>query len=612
MQTHYSLRLLGGFEVLRDGKRLSDDWRSKMRALLAYLAVESDRAHTRHALGVLLWPEQDEEHARQCVRQALTSLRSALGDQDGPGSLIRVNHESIGLNPDCAYDLDVAVLNPPDSVMCTPEVLRSRTACRRCHEIAAAHYRGSFLAGLSVAGAPEFESWLGWRRQWFDRRATQVFARLAACYEQSGDFERALDYARAQLRLDAWNEEAHRQVMRLLAMGGRRHAALTHYQHFRVLLADELGVEPERETRALYERACAGPIEPVRGLPVERLLRPDLLAARVCPVAPAGHAGERRLLTVLSCEVRCAPEDDPEDLHENCSGSLLVAASVVRQHGGHVVESDGIGLTAYFGYPESCDEPSLRAVRAGLALCDSLPGEQRLRTRVHTDFVFVPPRLKGPCDSDASFVGAAPRLARALQGAATDVDLAISGNTYQLVRDAIECREMGSHTLAGVPQAIALHEVLRVLDPPGRVAPAPSDPASGIPEPGAECWPRGREVPLKITERVAAMLDRLDRAKALVQLASSLGPTFSERQLARMLSQVRNLGLDRPTLAGELERLEELGILQFDSDVSPSRYRFRQPIVRAVAYQSQSKAQRRLYEKLFAQLEAEAEICSSS
>jgi predicted ATPase len=86
-----------------------------------------------------------------------------------------------------------------------------------------------------------------------------------------------------------------------------------------------------------------------------------------------------------------------------------------------------------------------------------------------------------------------------------------------------------------------------------------------------------------------------------VQLASSLGATFSERQLAGMLGQVQNLGLDRPALAAELERLEELGILEFKSE--PARYRFRQPVVREVAYHSQSKAQQRLYGELLAGLE---------
>ena len=137
------------------------------------------------------------------------------------------------------------------------------------------------------------------------------------------------------------------------------------------------------------------------------------------------------------------------------------------------------------------------------------------------------------------------------------------------------------------------------------------DSASAILDPATEGCEAGGQVTLKIAERVGAMLDRRGRAKPLLQLASSLGSTFTERQLVAMLSRVQNLGLDRAALASELERLEELGILEFQSEVPPSCYRFRQPAVREVAYHSQSRAQQRLYERLLAGLEAEPETCGS-
>lgn len=470
--SHFSLKLLGGFEVLRDGRRLAERCSGKMRALLAYLAVESAQAHGRQALGALLWPEQDEGHARQSLRQALSGLRSALGERDGPIALLRVDRESVALNPDSAHDVDVAALDPVAPTGCTPGGIRSRAACRECHRVAAARYRGPFLAGLSLPDAPEFENWVEGKRQWFGRRAADVFAHLAACYELSGDSERALQYARAQLKVDPWNEEAHRQVMRLLTLGGRRNAAIEHYRHICMLLADELGVEPEEETRALYEGARAGRIGRVSGMPAARVVRPDPWEARACPSAPPGRAGERHTLTVLSCEVRCAPDEDPEDLHERSSRCLASAESVVRQHGGHVVESDGIGLTAYFGYPRSCDQPALFAVRAAAALRASLTGAQSLRARVYTGVVFVPPRARGSCDTDASVIGTAPRLARALHGVAADIDLVISGNTYVLVRDAVECRALPSQTLPDAREPIALYEVVRVPAAAARVAPA--------------------------------------------------------------------------------------------------------------------------------------------
>ena len=51
----------------------------KGRALLAYLALNSDQWHARSKLAALLWGQQDEEHARNNLSQSLFRLRKALG-----------------------------------------------------------------------------------------------------------------------------------------------------------------------------------------------------------------------------------------------------------------------------------------------------------------------------------------------------------------------------------------------------------------------------------------------------------------------------------------------------------------------------------------------------
>ncbi len=66
--------------------------------------------------------------------------------------------------------------------------------------------------------------------------------------------------ARRLLALEPWREEAHRQLMLLLARSGQRSAALAQYEACRRALAEELGAEPARETVGLYRRLAAGPL----------------------------------------------------------------------------------------------------------------------------------------------------------------------------------------------------------------------------------------------------------------------------------------------------------------------------------------------------------------
>ena len=52
----------------------------KVRALLAFLVVESDKTHRREKLAGLLWPYMPEKPARHNLSQAFYNLRKSLVD----------------------------------------------------------------------------------------------------------------------------------------------------------------------------------------------------------------------------------------------------------------------------------------------------------------------------------------------------------------------------------------------------------------------------------------------------------------------------------------------------------------------------------------------------
>ncbi len=92
-----------------------------------------------------------------------------------------------------------------------------------------------------------------WRERLRDM-ALDALSRVCAYHEWRESYEQVRKAARRQLELDPWREAAHRQLMRALHLSGERTAALAQYQRCRRILAEELGVEPEEETQALYER----------------------------------------------------------------------------------------------------------------------------------------------------------------------------------------------------------------------------------------------------------------------------------------------------------------------------------------------------------------------
>lgn len=246
-----SLSLLGPFQAILDGEPATGFESNKVRALLAYLAVEADRPHPRETLAGLLWSDYPDRSALNNLRSALANLRRAIGDRQAEPPFLLITRDTIQFNTASDYELDVSILQdlPAESIDQAKQGI--------------AAYRGGFLEGFSLGDSAAFEEWVLWKREQINRQMLDALQRLAAYYEECGDYKRAITHARRRLELEQWDEDAHCQLMRLLAFSGQRSPALAQYETCRRLLAQELGVEPARETTALYERIRDETLAPI-------------------------------------------------------------------------------------------------------------------------------------------------------------------------------------------------------------------------------------------------------------------------------------------------------------------------------------------------------------
>ena len=92
-----SLSLLGVFQASLNGQPITEFYSSKVRALLAYLAVEAAQ-HPRPVLAALLWPEWADRAALGNLRFSLSKLRQAIKDQDALPPFLLISRDTIQLN----------------------------------------------------------------------------------------------------------------------------------------------------------------------------------------------------------------------------------------------------------------------------------------------------------------------------------------------------------------------------------------------------------------------------------------------------------------------------------------------------------------------------------
>jgi DNA-binding SARP family transcriptional activator len=244
------LNLLGPLQIMLDGVSLTFRY-EKVRALLAYLAAEADRPHTRSALAGLLWPESPEVDARRNLSQALFQLRQTIGDANQTPPWLVVTRDTLQFNAAADQQVDVTEFDRHLAACATHthEAIDTCPVCAQRLEQTAALYRGDFLQHFQIDNSLAFEEWALFKREGFHRRALEALDQLTAHHAQRGAHHETRRYAQRQLDLEPWHEEAHRHVMQALAASGQRTAALAQYDVCRKILLKSWVLNPPPKPR---------------------------------------------------------------------------------------------------------------------------------------------------------------------------------------------------------------------------------------------------------------------------------------------------------------------------------------------------------------------------
>jgi predicted ATPase/DNA-binding SARP family transcriptional activator len=227
------VKLLGQFQVLRDGRRLSIPARNA-QSLFAYLLLYAGKAFRREKLAGLLWPESSEDNARSNLRHELWRLRKAL-ETDGDSYFI-IDDLEISFNPQSDYSLDVQQLESvPLESSTTGALIKALSS-----------YQGELLPGF-------YNEWVFVERERLYNLFEIKITRLLESLESEGRWEEVLDWAMRWISISQWPEPAYRALIIAYANSGDMSKAAVTYERLTEGLQKDLGVKPSEQTQALYK-----------------------------------------------------------------------------------------------------------------------------------------------------------------------------------------------------------------------------------------------------------------------------------------------------------------------------------------------------------------------
>jgi DNA-binding SARP family transcriptional activator len=419
----FRLRAFGGLVVEGpDGPLAGRIAHRHPLALLALLAAGCDGRCTRDKVIGYLWGECDEQRARHALADTLYILRRTLGS-----GVVR----SIG----SSLQLDTGVL--------WTDVGAFGAAVERGDlEGAVELYRGTFLDGFHLQGAPGFEQWLDSKRQYFERMCGEALLALAGHAESHGDYDRAIGWWRQAVAHSPYDAQAALRLCEAFAAIGDRAEAFRTLLDYEHRLQRDLGIEPDGAVTAVKESLLSH--QNGTDHTAERLARPPRTASAPATngtaastpptVADAESAvvlrGRRRLVgTVLG-------------LAAVASAVAVGAFRTLRLPTAGSLDPDQIVVAAFDRVSDAVDT----VIASGLArlVSLSLDGAGPLRS-------VPPPRLRTG-DRARGDHGSAQRIARA-----SGAGLVLFANLSPVGRDSLSVSAVLYDATAG--QQLATFEV---------------------------------------------------------------------------------------------------------------------------------------------------------
>jgi predicted ATPase/DNA-binding SARP family transcriptional activator len=436
--------LCGGVALEVDGRRIPDSSFAgrQGRLVWAYLVLERHRSVHREELAELLWPDRLPSSWTSSLSVVVSKLRRLLGDMGlDPTEALAGSFGSyrLLLTDEVWIDWEVAAerVEHAEAAVRSARFAAAVAAAEEATEIA----RRGFLSDDCV--------WVDTQRDRLRDLHVRALVAQAQAHLEAGERGRAVIVAREALAVDELREASYRLLMQALAASGERGEALRVWERCRLMLADELGVDPAPETEAVYLSILGN--EPVSSRPPQKL------------ELPSG------VVTFLLTDIEGSTglwESQPEAMTEALARHDELAAGVVATQRGVLVKTRGEGDSTFSVFASVSQAVAAAINLQAALLAEPFPGGIALRVRsaIHTGEAEL---------RDGDYFGSTVNRAARLRGIGHGGQVLCSQSSAQLLEERLPegavLRSLGQHRL----QDLARPEAVFQLEHPAFAAKFP-------------------------------------------------------------------------------------------------------------------------------------------
>jgi DNA-binding SARP family transcriptional activator len=223
------LTTLGQLTIAGDSEETASLGRQRRKLAVLVVLALSGRPRSRDSLADMFWGDQDAEHARHSLSEALSHIRRALGRD-----AVATRLTDISLSTKAPLFVDAVEFER-----------RVRTG-----ELAGAIdlYEGAFLDGVHVEGSAAFDQWMDERRAYYERLFVKAASQYCETLARSRQWDACASVAARWLALTPLSPDAALYLLNARKAVGSRDAlerATAEFQQLRARLRREYDTGPD-------------------------------------------------------------------------------------------------------------------------------------------------------------------------------------------------------------------------------------------------------------------------------------------------------------------------------------------------------------------------------